>query len=160
MLRKQILKDFPTAPGMRPGEMNIVALATVLVTSEAPDHPVDYAFDDSRGPGGSRWVADAPGHQRLILAFDTPQTIRTLTLEVEELDMSRTQELSVTISRDGGQTYQELLRQEYNFSPPWTTFEREVWTLSAEEVTHLQLTIKPDKGGNPCRASLTSFILQ
>jgi hypothetical protein len=160
MLRKQILKDFPDAPGVRPGEKNITALATVLVTSEAPDRPVDHVFDDSRGPGGSRWVADAPGNQRLILAFDTPQTIRTLTLEIEELEMSRTQELCVTISRDGGHTYQELLRQEYNFSPPGTTFEREVWTLIAEGVTHLQLTIKPDKGGAPCRATLTSFILQ
>lgn len=160
MLRKQILKGLSDAPGVRPGEKDITALATVLVTSEAPDHPVDHVFDDSRGPGGSRWVADVPGNQRLILVFDTPQTIRTLTLEVEELEMSRTQELSVTISRDGGHTYQELLRQEYNFSPPGTTFEREVWTLIAEGVTHLQLTIKPDKGGAPCCATLTSFILQ
>lgn len=159
MLRKQILKDFPHAPSMQPGEKDIAALATVLVTSEAPDHPVDYAFDDSRGPGGSRWIAGAPGKQRLALVFDTPQTLRTLTLEVEELATSRTQELAVTISRDGGHTYQELLRQEYNFSPPGTTFEREVWTLGADGVTHLQLTIKPDKGCNPCYATLTSLIL-
>lgn len=160
MLRKQILKDFPDVPDVRAAEKDIAALATVLVTSETPDHPVDHAFDDSRGPGGSRWVADAPGQQRLALVFDTPQTLRTLTLEIEELVTSRTQELAVTISRDGGRTYQELLRQEYNFSPPGTTFEREVWTLGAEGVTHLQLTIKPDKGCNPCYATLTSFILQ
>jgi hypothetical protein len=160
VLRKQILKDFPDVPDARAAEKDIAALATVLVTSETPDHPVDHAFDDSRGPGGSRWVADAPGQQRLALVFDTPQTLRTLTLEIEELVTSRTQELAVTISRDGGRTYQELLRQEYNFSPPGTTFEREVWTLGAEGVTHLQLTIKPDKGCNPCYATLTSFILQ
>ena len=159
MLRKQILKDFTDTSGVQPGEKDLAALATVLVTSEAPDHPVDYAFDDSRGPGGSRWIADAPGKQRLALVFDTPQTLRTLTLEVEELATSRTQELAVTISRDGGHTYQELLRQEYNFSPPGTTFEREVWTLGADGVTHLQLTIKPDKGCSPCYATLTSLIL-
>ena len=160
MLRKQIRKDFPDDLGVRLAQKDIAALATVLVTSEAPGHPIDHAFDDSRGPGGSRWVAEAPGQQRLALVFDTPQTLRTLTLEVEELETQRTQELAVAISRDGGHTYQELLRQEYNFSPPGTTFEREVWTLGAEGVTHLQLTIKPDKGSNLCHATLTSLILQ
>lgn len=159
MLRKQILKDHPGTSAPGPGEIDIAALATVLVTSEAPDHPIDNAFDTRRGPGGSRWVADAPGVQRLVLAFDTPQTIRTLSLEVEELAVSRTQELQVAISRDGGDTYQELLRQEYNFSPPGTTFEREVWTVQVTGVTHMQLAITPDKGGTPCHATLTAVVL-
>jgi len=64
------------------------------------------------------------------------------------------------LSCDGGRTYRELLRQEYNFSPPGTTFEREKWTVSAEGVTHLRLVIKPDKGDKPCRATLTSFVLR
>jgi hypothetical protein len=37
-------------------------------------------------------------------------------------------------------------------SPPGATFEREQWG-----VTLLRLVIKPDKGGKPCRASLTSL---
>jgi len=81
-------------------------------------------------------------------------------LEVEERDVSRTQELSVAVSRDGGQTYQELRRQEYNFSPPGTTFEREEWAVTAESVTHLQLVIRPDKGGTPCRATLTTLAIR
>jgi hypothetical protein len=94
------------------------------------------------------------------LAFDAPQTLRMLRLEVEERDVSRTQELYVAISRDGGHTYQTLLRQEYNFSPPGTTFEREAWAIPAEGVTHLQLVITPDKGGAPCYATLTTLVLQ
>ena len=74
--------------------------------------------------------------------------------------MSRTQEIEVAISRDGGQTYQILLRQEYTFSPPGTMFEREVWAIPAEGVTHLQLVITPDKGGAPCHATLTTLALQ
>jgi hypothetical protein len=84
MLRKYILTGRAGAPPPRPGEKDIAALATVLVTSETTDHPIDNVFDSRRGPGGSRWVAAEPGEQVLILAFDAPQTIHTVSLEVEE----------------------------------------------------------------------------
>jgi len=80
-------------------------------------------------------------------------------VEAEELEVSRTQEFRLSVSHDGGQIYRELRRQEYNFSPPGTTFEREAWTVLAEGVTHLQLWMKPDKGGKPCRATLTALVL-
>jgi hypothetical protein len=160
MLRKHLLTDHPVGQVAEPGEKDIAALATVGVTSEATDYPIDHAFDSHRGPGGSRWVAGAPGPQRLLLTFDAPQTLRLLRLEVEERDVSRTQELQVAISRDGGHTYQTLLRQEYTFSPPGTTFEREDWAIPVAGVTHLQLVITPDKGGAPCYATLTTLALQ
>ena len=78
---------------------------------------------------------------------------------MEELAISRTQELSVSVSSDGGRTYRELIRQEFNFSPPGTSFERELWSVSAGAVTHLRLEIKPDKGGHVGRATLTSLIV-
>jgi hypothetical protein len=160
MLRKQIIKPSHTPPAPMPGEIDIAAVATVLVTSEDPDHPVDRAFDQQRGPGGSRWVAGEPGEQTLILAFDAPQVIRRVLVEVEEPEVARTQDLQLAVSSDGGQTYRELVRQEYNFSPPGTTFEREDWAATAEGVTHLRLVIRPDKGGKPCRATLTSLVLR
>jgi hypothetical protein len=159
MLRKHILIECPTAQASPLEEKDIAALATVLVTSETVDHPIDHVFDTRRGPGGSRWVAAEPGEQVLILAFDVAQTIRRVSLEVEELEVSRTQELALSVSADGGQTYRELRRQEYTFSPPGTTFEREDWAVTAEGITHLQLRIKPDKGGRPCRATLTSLAI-
>jgi hypothetical protein len=160
MLRKHLLTDHSTERVAEPGEKDIAALATVWVTSEAADYPIDNVLDSRRGPGGSRWIAGEPGPQRLLLAFDAPQTLRLLRLEVEERDVSRTQEIQVAISRDEGQTYQTLLRQEYTFSPPGTTFEREVWSIPVEGVTHLQLVITPDKGGAPCHATLTTLALQ
>jgi hypothetical protein len=160
MLRKHLLTQQPMANVPPSGAKDIAAIATVWVTSEAANAPIDQVFDQRRGPGGSRWVADVPGEQRLILAFDTPQTIRTISLEVEELAVSRTQVLHVSVSSDGGQTYQELRRQEYTFSPPGTTFEREEWAVTVEAVSHLQLVITPDKGGQPCRATLTSLVIQ
>jgi hypothetical protein len=159
MLRKQIIKVPMTIPAPMPGKINVAALATVLVTSEDPDHPVDHAFDDHPGRGGTRWVAGESDEQVLILAFDVPQSIRRVILEIEEREVARTQEIQLAVSGDGGRTYRELVRQEYNFSPPGTTFEREDWAVVAEGVTHLRLQIKPDKGGKPCRATITSLVL-
>ena len=72
-----------------------------------------------------------------------------INLEVEEPEVSRTQVLHVSVSADGGQTYQELRRQEYTFSPPGTTFEHEEWAVTVEAATHLPLVMTPDKGGQP-----------
>ncbi len=135
MLRKQIIKAHEESPATMPGEIDIAAVATVLVTSEQPEHPINHAFDSSRGPGGSRWMAGEPDEQRLILAFDAPQAIRRVALEVEEPEVARTQELQLAVSIDGGKNYREVVRQEFNFSPPGTIFEREYWKLNAEAVT-------------------------
>ena len=160
-MRKKILeRDHPTETPSPSEELDIPAIATAIVTSEAPDYPIENAFDSRRGLGGSRWMAAEPGEQTLILAFDTPQTLHQISLEVEDQQSSRTQELQLSVSDDNGQTYRELLRQEYNFSPPETTFEREEWSAHAEQVTHLRLWIKPDKGNKPCRATLTSLALR
>ena len=68
--------------------------------------------------------------------------------------------MAVSISQDGGQTYRELMRQEYNFSPPGTTLEHEEWSIKADAISHLQLTIKPDKGGKAGHATLTTLALE
>lgn len=160
MLRKQILSTPPTVSGRpRPGK-DLAAIATVLVTSEDRAHPIDHAFDDRQGPGGTRWIAAQPGEQTVILAFDAPQAVRRVFVEVEEPEVSRTQELALSVSDDGGRTYRELLRQEYNFSPPGTPLEQEDWTVRADGVTHLRLVIKPDKGGRPSRATLTTLAVE
>src|SRR5271165_3925029 len=159
MLRKQIITPHPPTPDAARGEIEIATVATVLVTSECPEHPIDHGFDGHRGPGGTRWVAGEVGEQTVTLDFDTPQEINQILLEVEELEVARTQELQLSLSCDGGQNFRELLRQEYNFSPPGTTFEREDLAISAQGVTHLRLVIKPDKGGEPCLATLTSLVL-
>jgi hypothetical protein len=159
MLRKQIVPRRSSESRSLDGEISIADVATVQVTSEEAGHPIDDAFDHNRGPGGSRWIADGPGEQTVILLFDSPQTIRRIGVEVEELAESRTQELSLSVSSDGGRTYRELVRQEFTFSPPGTSFERELWSVSAGAVTHLRLDIKPDKGGRVGRATLTSLTL-
>jgi len=156
-MRKRIIQT-DEGSSENPG-LDVSSLATVLVTSESEDHPVDNAFDARGGPGGSRWVAGGQGEQAIILEFDAPQTIRRVLLEIEETETMRVQEIALSTSFDGGASYREVVRQEYVFSPPGTTFEREDWQLNADRVTHLRLRIKPDKGGAAGRAKLTSLVL-
>jgi hypothetical protein len=159
MLRKQILGE-PPRRWSTSDVKDIPALATVLITSEAPDHPIDHAFDSRGGRTGTRWMAAADGEQTVIVAFDTPQTIRQVIVEVEETSTSRTQVLSISVSEDGGQTFREQVRQEFNFSPPGTIFEREEWSIAAQAITHLRVVIQPDKGGARGRATLTTLAIR
>jgi hypothetical protein len=159
MLRKQVIPKPSQGPIPLEGEISIADVATVQVTSEEAEHPIDNVFDRNRGPGGSCWIANEPGEQTVTLLFDHPQTIRRIGVEVEELHVNRTQELAILVSSDGGRTYREMVRQEFNFSPPGTSFEQELWSISAGAVTHLRLEIKPDKGGRVGRATLTSLTL-
>lgn len=160
MLRKQLLRDLPVPRQPDADEIPVASAGLVLVTSETPDHPVEHLFDQNRGPGGTRWVAQTPGEQTLILAFDDRQPLKEIALEVEEREVARTQELEISISSDGGATYRQLVRQEYNFSPPGTTFESERWPIPPTPVTHLKLRIRPDKSGGPCVATMTSLVLR
>ena len=160
-LRKRIINT-ARAPASRPdlGAIDITAVATVIVTSEDPAHPIDHVFNKHNQTETCRWIAANPGEQCVILDFDTPQTIHQIALEIEERDVQRSQELTISISSDGGRNYQELIRQEYNFSPPGTTWERETWSVPATRVSHLCLQINPDKSGKSCRATLTSLLLR
>ena len=112
MRRKQIVPKRSSESASFDGEISVADVATVQVTSERADHPIDNAFDHNRGPRGSRWIADGPGAQTVILLFDRPQPIRTIGPEVEELAVSRTQELSVSVSWDGGADLSRAPRQE------------------------------------------------
>jgi hypothetical protein len=162
MLRKNILKQDRSEtvpPAMSATMISIPDVASVLVSSEDSLHPIDHVFDDHNGPGGTRWIAGEVGEQTIIVAFDRPLRLQKVNLEIEEPEMSRTQELSLGISDDGGQRYKEVLRQEYNFSPPDATFEREWWAVPVENMTHLRLIIKPDKGNKHSRATVTSLKL-
>ena len=140
-------------------EIAVLATATVVASSEVQGHPVSQIFDENRGPGGTQWIAGEPGDQTLNIAFHKPVTIRRITVEIEEREVARTQELQVSISSDGGQTYRELQRQEFNFSPDGATWQCEDWAVMASHVTHLRLFIRPDKGRQDVFAKLTSLVL-
>lgn len=159
-IRKRIIQDAcPVKLDTGISALDIPSIATVIVTSEESTYPIELIFDGQRGPGASRWRAATPGQQCLILDFDKPQALHQLVLDIEEPEVSRTQVLWVSVSTDGGRSYRELVRQEYNFSPPGTTYECETWAIDTPRVTHLAIVIEPDKGGQPAHASVTSLML-
>ena len=71
----------------------------------------------------------------------------------EELQ-DRTQEFVLRWSADNGQTYREIVRQQYTFSPPGTVREIEEYAVDLGGVTTLELRIVPDISGGDAFASL------
>jgi hypothetical protein len=130
--------------------------AVVEVTSEDKDFPVESAFasGDTRG-----WRAAAPGHQTIRLIFDHPQRLKCVFLVFEENEIGRTQEFVLRWSSDGGKPLREIVRQQWNFSPPESVREVEQYQVELHDVKVLELVIKPDISGGVARASLKNLHL-
>jgi hypothetical protein len=138
------------------GWLEVERAALVEVTSEDKDFPVESAFvsGDERG-----WRAAGPGSQTIRLVFDQPQRFRCISLVFEENETPRTQEFVLRWSPDGGRSVKEIVRQQWNFSPPKSIRESEEYQVDLSNVTLLELVIKPDIGGGPSRASLKNLRL-
>ena len=139
--------------------LDLAAAASFEYTSEDPQHRLENILDDHGGPGGTYWSdARSDSIEMLVLTFDAPQALSRLVYEVEETQAERTQEVRVEVSEDAGRTYRTVLNQEYAFSPRGATFQREDIRLQLATVTHLRLTIVPNKGGTG-KATLISLHL-
>jgi hypothetical protein len=136
--------------------LNVEHLAQVEVTSEDAAHPIEGALIAGTGSG---WRAAQPGRQTVRLIFDEPQRIRRMRLLFQEDDQERQQEFVLRWSSDGGKSYREIVRQQYNFSPPGTTLECEDYRVELDTLTTLELSIIPDVSGLPVRASLAELRL-
>ena len=156
MLKRIIGQDTHDVSPANQDWLNVEALAQVEVTSEDAAHPIESGLL----PGSeSGWRAGQPGAQTVRLVFDQPQRIKRLHLEFHEPESERTQQFVLRWSSNGGQSYREIVRQQYNFSPPATTDEREDYPVNLDGVTNLELSIVPDISGGPARASLAQLRL-
>jgi hypothetical protein len=136
--------------------LNVEALAEVEITSEDPAHPIEFALL----PGGtSGWRAAGPGTQTIRLLFTSPQRLRRIWLSFVEARTERTQEYVVRWSADGGQSFREIVRQPWNFSPQGATCETEDHHVELPAVTVLELSIIPDISGGKAFASLAQLRL-
>jgi hypothetical protein len=131
--------------------LDLESTARVEISSEEEGHPVEAAL--VRGDC-SGWRAAGPGEQALRLLFDEPRRLRRISLLFLEEERARTQEFVLRWSPDGGQTFREVVRQQYNFSPAGATREAEDYVVALDGVTALELVITPDVSGGPARASL------
>ena len=153
-MRKRVIR--PAATEAEPAEqewIDVEQVAQVEVTSEDAAHPIESALilgDDSG------WRAAQPGEQTIRLVFDQPQRLSRVWLLFIEADAARTQEFVLRWSPDGGRTFRDIVRQQWNFSPG-TTGEIENYTVNLSNVLSLELTIVPNISGGSDRASLYAF---
>ena len=128
----------------------------VEITSEDKDYPVESAFASGEAQG---WRAAEAGTQTIRLVFDQPQRLKRISVVFEEKEIARTQEFVLRWSADGGNSFREIVRQQWNFSPPETIREVEEYQVELASVTVLELTIVPNVSGGSARASLKSLRL-
>ena len=136
--------------------LDIEQLAQVEITSEDPAWPIESALIPGTQPG---WRAAHPGAQMIRLVFDAPQALHLLHLVFSEVQHERTQEFVVQVAADGGQSFREIVRQQYHFSPPGTICEVEDYHMHVEGVTALAIHIVPDIQGGKAHASLRELRL-
>lgn len=141
-----------------PGQawLDLQHLAQVEITSEEDAHPIEAALI----PGAeSGWRAAWGGEQTIRLVFDELQRIKRVQLLFDETQQARTQEFVLRWSPDGGESWREIVRQQYNFSPPGMTREFEDYTVDLAGVRALELRIIPNISGGDARAVLTQLLL-
>jgi len=154
-MRKRLITPIPhDAPHLDERWLDFNHGCTVEVTSEEKEHPVESALllGEMRG-----WRAADSGAQTIRLLFDKPQRLARIWLVFEETETQRSQEFVLRWSPDGGRSFQEIVRQQWNFSPPETTGENEQYNVSLSDVTVLELMIVPDISRGAARASLKSL---
>lgn len=142
-MRKRIITPFQPA-ATEPEWLNLDTLAEVEISSEQAAHPIESALLPDHGQTG--WRAAVAGTQTIRLIFSAPLSLHRIRLDFEETRVERTQQYVLRWSADGGQSYQEIVRQQYNFSPGGATREREDLHVDLAAVTALELTIIPDIG--------------
>jgi hypothetical protein len=156
-VRKRIITQ-GTHGNVPPDEdwLDVENLARVELTSEDASHPIESAL---RPGAGSSWRASEPGQQTVRLLFDQPLGVKRVHLVFHEDTQQRTHEFLLRWSSDGGRTYREIVRQQYNFSPPDNTREIEDYEVDLAGLTVLELRISPDISGGSARASIAELRL-
>ncbi len=136
------------------GWLDLTHLTQIEFTSEDPAFPIESALSlgDSKG-----WRAAQPGKQTIRILFDEPQRITRIHLQFDEKTQHRMHEFVLGWYSVDKQSYHEILRQQYTFSPPETTCEVEDYTVDLQEVSILELQIEPDMNNSNANASLTNL---
>ena len=156
-MRKRIIA--PVQQDTRPPDedwLKLQGLAEVEITSEDAAHPIESAL--LRG-SDSGWKAGVPGKQTIRLLFTQPQRLQRIWLNFVEPVIERTQEYTLRWSPDNGKSFQEIVRQQWNFSPEGATCETEDYRVELPAVTVLELSIIPDTSRQNVFASLAQLRL-
>ena len=91
--------------------------------------------------------------------FRPAQRLKQISLVFEEKETARTQKFVLRWSSGGGTSFREIVRQQWNFSPPETVREVEEYQVELSNVSVLELIIVPNISGGAARASVKSLRL-
>ena len=155
-MRKRIIEQaIQESPETEHNWLDLEEIAQVEISSETEGHPIEAALvAESCGPS---WLAAVAGEQTIRLLFDEPQSIKQIRLLFREEHQERTQEFVLRCSQDGGRTFHDIARQQYNFSSPDSIRQLETYSVDLDGVTALELCIIPDISGGDSRASLSEL---
>jgi hypothetical protein len=154
-MRKRLVSSESSSVS-HPAWLNLETAATFELTSEDEAHPIEAALSL---PGRQGWRASGPGAQTIRLIFDQPQRLRRINLVFSESETRRTQEFVLRWRAETEQGFREIVRQQWNFSPPPTARELEDYKVDLAGVKVLELVIVPDISGGSTPASLENLRL-
>jgi hypothetical protein len=154
-MRKRLISDRTPAPAPATGDwLRLDELAEAEISSEDAAYPIESALLPGRGAG---WRAAVPGRQTIRLLFAQPQALHRIRLCFVETAVPRTQEYLLRWSADGGQSFREIVRQQWNFSPQGASSQTEEHQLDLAGVNVLELIITPDIASEQAFASLAEL---
>lgn len=133
--------------------LNLEELVEVEISSEDEAHPVEAALLTGNVSG---WRAGGSGEQTIRLVFNHPHSVKRIMLKFEEAGIERTQEFALRWSDANGR-FQEIARQQWNFSPEGATSEVENYHVELADVKVLELNIKPDISGGDAVATMQAL---
>jgi len=156
-MRKRIItEERQSAVSSEQDWLNLESISEVEMTSEDAAHPIEAALLPGRSSG---WRAAEPGTQVIRIRFPRPQRLQRIWLHFVEPHTERTQEYVLRWSADDGQSFREVVRQQWNFSPEGATSETEDHRVDLPAVKVLELVITPDRSGGDAFASLAQLRL-
>src|SRR5947207_1780286 len=138
-MRKRVTgSSFQPAPSANGAWLHLEQLAQVEVTSEHPGFPIEFALVPGAGPS---WRAAESGEQTIRLILNDPRRLNLIWLRFVEAQAARAQEFTLSWSADGGRSFDEIVRQQWNFSPGGSMNELEDYRVDLNPVSVLKLKI-------------------
>jgi len=156
-MRKRVTgSSFQREPSANESWLDLEELVQVEVTSEHPRFPIEFALVPGAGPS---WSAAESGEQTIRLILNEPRRLNRIWLRFVEAQAARTQEFTLSWSADGGRSFHEIVRQQWNFSPGGSMNELEDYRVDLNPVSVLKLKINPDLDGGQAVATLSELRL-
>jgi hypothetical protein len=137
--------------------LDLDGVAEIEITSEDPEHPIDSAIaGEDHGTG---WRAANPGEQMIRICFLKPASLRRIRIVFEEESTQRTQEFVLRWAAEESSEAREIVRQQYNFNPPYAMREVEDYEVNIDGAKVLELSITPSISGGEVCATLSKLRL-